>query len=90
MPLGFLAKGLVYSILSILTAMAAFNMGGNTSGKGEALGFLQEQPFGKVLLIVVALGLLGYVVLRLVEVFADPYNKGNDFKGPSKKGRLAY
>jgi len=76
---GMFAKGTVYIILGVLTAMAAFNVGGGqTTGKSGALEFIYSQPFGKILLGVVALGLFGYVVWRWVQAFKDPEADSSD------------
>lgn len=76
---GMFAKGIVYIILGVLTAMAAFNIGGEqTTGKSGALEFIFYQPFGKFLLVIVAIGLLGYVIWRWIQAFKDPESKASD------------
>ncbi len=77
---GMFAKGAVYVLLGGLTTLAAFNMGGQKAGKSESLKFLYEQPFGKILLGLLAIGLLGYVIWKFVQAFRDPENKGDDKK----------
>ncbi|MDR6302113.1 DUF1206 domain-containing protein [Mesonia maritima] len=77
---GFVAKGIVYSIIGFLTLLAALDLGGYTSGKGQALDFIKGQPFGKFLLGILALGLLSYSIWRFIQVFKDPEERGNDFK----------
>ncbi len=77
---GMFAKGAVYVLLGGLTTLAAFNMGGQKAGKSDALKFLYEQPFGKILLGLLAIGLIGYVIWRFVQAFRDPENKGDDKK----------
>ncbi len=79
--LGMFAKGAIYCILGVLTTLAAFNIGGQTAGKSDALKFLYEQPFGKILLAILTVGLLGYVVWRFVQAIKDPENAGDDTKG---------
>ena len=54
---GYAAKGVVYVIVVGLSAAAAFGRGGQTTG---SRGALLEQPFGRVLLGVVAFGLACY------------------------------
>lgn len=83
--IGMFAKGAVYCILGILTAMAALNVGGQTAGKSDTLKFLYEQPFGKILLGLLAIGLLSYVVWRFVQAIKDPENAGNDKKGIARR-----
>ncbi|MEQ9443300.1 MAG: DUF1206 domain-containing protein [Cyclobacteriaceae bacterium] len=78
---GMFAKGAVYVILGVLTAMAAFGAGGEKAGKSDSLQFVREQPFGKVLLAILALGLISYVVWRFIQAIRDPENKGNDKSG---------
>ncbi len=76
---GMFAKGVVYIILGVLTAMAAFNVGGEqATGKSGALSFIYYQPFGKFLLAIVAIGLVGYVVWRWIQAFKDPESKASD------------
>ena len=82
---GMSAKGAVYIILGVLTAMAAFNEGGQKAGQSDALKFLYNQPFGKVLLALLTVGLIGYVIWRFVQAFRDPENEGDDKKGVAKR-----
>ena len=86
--LGMAAKGAVYCIIGILTAMAAFGQGGQKAGSKGAIEYLTGQPFGQILLILLGLGLLGYVFWRFYQVFANPKNLDNDFKGYAM--RVAY
>jgi hypothetical protein len=74
---GMFSKGVVYVLIGVLTAMAAFNVGGQTSGKEGAFQFVYSQPFGKILLGLIALGLIGYVVWRFVQTVKDPEDEGN-------------
>ena len=82
---GMGAKGVVYLILGTLTAMAAFNEGGQKAGQSDALKFIYNQPFGQILLALLAIGLIGYVVWRFVQAFRDPENEGDDKKGIAKR-----
>jgi len=73
---GMFSKGVVYVLIGVLTAMAAFNLGGQTSGKQGAFQFVYSQPFGKILLGLIALGLLGYVAWRFIQAIKDPEDEG--------------
>jgi hypothetical protein len=64
--LGYAAKGLVYIIIGVLAVQVAIGEGGQTAGTGDALRTLAGQPFGQLLLGLVALGLLGYGIWLLV------------------------
>ncbi|HEA30487.1 MAG TPA: DUF1206 domain-containing protein [Leeuwenhoekiella sp.] len=85
---GIFTKAVVYAIIGILTAMAAFNLGGKKSGSTGALNFLAQQSYGKVLLGVTVLGLLAYVFWRFYQTFADHENAGDDSQGIAQ--RLGY
>ena len=63
---GFVARGLIYGIIGILAIKLAIGAGGATTNQQGALRTIARQPFGKVLLILVALGLAGYALWRLV------------------------
>lgn len=78
---GYAAKGAVYIVVGLLAAMAAFGTGGKTTDTRGALETIVEQPFGRVLLGAVAIGLIGYALWRFVQAFADAENKGSDAKG---------
>lgn len=63
---GFLARGLIYGIIGILAIKLAIGAGGKTTNQEGALATVARQPFGKVLLILVAIGLGGYAAWRLL------------------------
>ena len=62
---GFVARGLIYGIVGILAIKLAIGTGGTTTNQQGALKAIAHQPFGKVLLILVAIGLAGYALWRL-------------------------
>lgn len=78
---GLASKGVVYAIVGLLAAQAAFGTGGRTTDTQGALQTIVVQPFGKFLLSLMAIGLIGYVIWRLVEAVKDPEGKGADAKG---------
>jgi uncharacterized protein DUF1206 len=63
---GFAARGAVYVIIGILAIKLALGTGGASASQQGALRTIAAQPFGKVLLILVAIGLGGYALWRLV------------------------
>jgi Domain of Unknown Function (DUF1206) len=63
---GFVARGVIYGIIGILAIKLAVGAGGRTTNQQGALKTIAHQPFGKVLLILVAIGLAGYAIWRLV------------------------
>lgn len=78
---GYAAKGVVYLVAGALSARAAFGLGGATTDSHGALLTILSEPFGKLMLVLIGVGLIGYVLLRLVQAFLDPEHKGSDAKG---------
>ncbi|HET8860066.1 DUF1206 domain-containing protein [Marivirga sp.] len=78
---GIFTKGFVYCLIGILTLTAAVSKSGEKTGSDGVLIIITGQSFGKLLLGVTALGLLGYIFWRFFQAFADPENKGNDLNG---------
>jgi hypothetical protein len=70
--LGYAAKGIVYFVVGLLAAQAAFGVGGQTTDTSGALQEIVTQPFGKFLLSLVAIGIVGYVLWRFVQAILDP------------------
>src|SRR5205823_5514195 len=63
---GFVARGLIYGIIGILAIKLAVGAGGKTASQQGALKTIAQQPFGRVLLILVAIGLAGYAFWRIL------------------------
>jgi hypothetical protein len=89
MRLGFVTKGVVYTIIGVLAAQAAFGTGGQTTGGTGALRQIVEQPFGRWMLGLVAFGLVGYALWRLVQAVIDPDQKGSDAEGLGSRAGYA-
>lgn len=85
---GHVAKGVVYGIIGALAFMLAIGAGGEISGSREAVRQIGEQPFGRVLLGIVSIGLIGYTAWRWVQAAKDTEGAGTDAKGITK--RLGY
>jgi hypothetical protein len=80
--LGFAAIGVVYVLMGVLALLAAVGeQRGARADKEEAVQHLQQLPGGRVLLGLIALGLLGYIVWRFVQALRDTEDKGNGLKG---------
>ena len=77
---GYVAKGILYGTVGILAAGAAVGHGQTTDSRG-AMTRLVGAPFGRVLMIIIALGLLGYAAWRCVSAVVDAERRGNDAKG---------
>jgi hypothetical protein len=64
---GFVAKGLSYGLVGLLALELAVGQGGKATSRQGALTSLARHPFGKVVLVLLALGFASYALWR----FAD-------------------
>jgi hypothetical protein len=62
---GLATRGVIYAVIGVLAIKLALGDGGKATNQQGALKTIAEQPFGKVLLIFVAIGLAGYAIWRL-------------------------
>ncbi len=83
--LGYAAKGVVYIVVGILAAQAATSSGGSAEGSGGAFAAILRQPFGRILVGAIAIGLFGYALWRFVQAGLDPEGKGSDAKGIARR-----
>jgi Domain of Unknown Function (DUF1206) len=62
---GLVARGVVYAIIGVLALKLALGHGGKATNQQGALRTIADRPFGKTLLVLVAIGLAGYALWRL-------------------------
>lgn len=72
---GYAAKGTVYTLVGLLALQAAFSGRQATDSRG-ALAMVLDQPLGRALLAIIAVGLFGYALWRLVSATLNPENRG--------------
>lgn len=84
---GLIAKGVSFGIVGILALKLALGSGGKATSREGALESLAQSSFGKILLVLLALGFAAYALWRLLQAFAereDPEDAGEP-KGEAKK-----
>jgi Domain of Unknown Function (DUF1206) len=75
---GFAARGVVYIVIGILAIELARGSGGTSASQQGALKSIADQPLGTVLLVLIAIGLGGYALWRLVRAFLGHGPEGSD------------
>jgi hypothetical protein len=77
---GLAARGFLYVVVGVLAVQVAFGDHERADREG-ALEAVARQPFGRWLLVIVCVGLVGMVAWRLALAFLDPGDQGDDASG---------
>ena len=83
--LGYAAKGVVYLIIGWLAVQLAIGAGGKATDQRGAIQTIYEQPFGKFLLVLVVIGLLGFAIWCFLQAWFDTEGKGSDLRLPADR-----
>jgi hypothetical protein len=79
--LGFAMGGIVYFVIGILAVVVAWENSGAAPGPEGAIERIGAQPFGRILLLIITVGLFGYAFWCCVQAFFDTDRDGSDVKG---------
>ena len=74
--LGYASKAVIYAIVGVLAVLTVANRGGVITDTTGALHVVLMRPFGRSLLIILAVGLCGYGAWRLLDAFMNPDRDG--------------
>lgn len=75
---GYAAKGSVYVVMGALAAGAAVGAGGTTTDTRGALNVIGDGPMGTIALLAIGVGLLGYMLWRLIAAVTDAEGMGDE------------
>src|SRR6266516_6783583 len=79
--LGYAIKGVVYLVIGILAVQLAAGKGGKATDQRGAIHVIYDQPFGRFLLAVVAIGRIAFALWCFIQALFDTEGKGNNAKG---------
>jgi len=85
---GHLSAAVIYVTMGLLAGLAAIGFRGPTPDLRETMRAIREQPFGPIILLLIALGSISLVVWRLLQAFADLERKGTSFVGIFQRARF--
>jgi hypothetical protein len=71
---GLVAKGVSFGLVGALAVKLALGDGGQATSRQGALATLAEHPFGKIVLIMLAVGFAAYALWRFVQAYAEKPN----------------
>jgi hypothetical protein len=86
--LGYVVRGLLYLLPGIFALRLAIGPHGAVIAPTGAIKLIGHQPFGRILLFLVAAGLAGYALWGLMRAVYDPLLRGNSLSGVAN--RLGY
>lgn len=86
--LGHIAKGITYTLVGGIALAGVIGEASGPGGMRDVIRWIQNQPFGQVLLALIALGLFSYCAWRWIKALEDTGNEGTGVKGIGK--RTAY
>ena len=75
---GFVARAAIYAIIGVLAFKLAIGSGGKLTNQHGALSTVANQPFGSLLLTLLAIGLGGYALWRLFRAALGRGPEGSD------------
>ena len=75
---GFVARSAIYAVIGVLALKLALGSGGKLTNQQGALNTVANQPFGSLLLTLLAIGLGGYALWRLFRAALGRGPEGSD------------
>ncbi|MEO7867248.1 MAG: DUF1206 domain-containing protein [Candidatus Eisenbacteria bacterium] len=83
--LGLVTRGVVYFVPGVFAVMWAMGRHRRSLSQSSAIDVVGQQPFGRVLLMIVAVGLAGYAIWSIVRAVFDPQGRGHSPKGVGQR-----
>ena len=87
---GLVARGLLYVVVGILATQVAAGHDEVRPDKQGALQAVVRQPFGRILVLLLAVGFAGYAAWRFVEAAVGPADQQGDDGAKMKVKRVGY
>src|SRR5258708_248868 len=80
--LGYAVRGALYAVMGLLALRIVFSVAdGQTTDLTGSLVVLVSNPFGKLVLIIAAVGLAAYSLWGFTRAIYDPLHRGSDASG---------
>jgi hypothetical protein len=87
--LGYAVRGALYAVMGLLALGIALRVGGaQTTDLSGSLVFLVGNKFGKLVLVIAAVGLAAYSLWGFIRAIYDPLHRGSD--APGYAARLGF
>jgi hypothetical protein len=82
---GYVARGVIYLLPGYLALRLALGIHGAAINQTDAIDYIAGGPFGRLMLVGLAIGLAGYALWGAIRAVFDPTQEGHDAKGIAKR-----
>lgn len=79
--LGYAGKAIAYILVGLAALAVAIGAQKHPRGAPGALAILIDQPLGRIMLLIITVGIVGYAVWQLIAAITDGEHDGSDFGG---------
>jgi hypothetical protein len=85
---GCVSIGTVYVLVGTLALLALSGRWTGSADEDRMVHVMMQVPAGAVVIWAIVLGIGGYVLWRVIEVFVDPYDFGSDWRGLAQRAGI--
>jgi hypothetical protein len=83
--MGYVVRGIIYVLPGVLALRLALGRSGGEISPTTSIELIGHEPFGRVLLIGVVVGLAGYALWGVIRALFDPLRKGRSSSGLAQR-----
>jgi hypothetical protein len=85
---GCYSIAVVYIMVGTMAILSFLGEAEPAADEERIIDVILDIPLGEVFIVLMILGLMGYVFWRVYEAFADPYNFGSSLKGKAQRAGI--
>ena len=89
MRFGHIVRGVIYLVIGVLALRLALGIRGAAMTQTGAIEMIGQQPFGRILLVIVCVGLAGYSLWGAICAVLDLLHEGHSLRGLAKRAGFA-
>jgi hypothetical protein len=86
---GYVVRGIIYVLPGVVALQVALGRPGQEISPLAAIELIGHEPFGRILLIGVGVGLAGYAMWGVMRAVLDPLHKGRSWGGLAQRAGYA-
>lgn len=82
---GCVSTGIVYSAVGVIAILSFLKLKKGGADEASLFAYLDQYLVGKILVWIIMLGMVSYIIWRIIETIRDPYGYGRQLKGIVKR-----